>query len=92
MNKVPDFVQDPALRLELAKLNLLVSIRAKESLAFQSALTMASAAAMFLPLDAWETHQDLAYNILLELAVNNYQAKNLLEAERLFEVCLAHAK
>lgn len=60
---------------EISYLIFQACAKARESLAYQSALTMANSAKLFLPENSWKTHQELTWKIQLEVALNEYLVK-----------------
>ncbi|MGL5058876.1 MAG: GAF domain-containing protein, partial [Microcoleus sp.] len=77
---------------ELAKLNLLAGIKAKNSTAYSGALTYINAGMNLLPLDGWESHYDLNFSLFKERSEVEYLNGNFQEAERFIEQTIERAK
>ncbi len=78
-------IDDPAERLELAKLNRDAGSRARSSAAFGAALRYFRKAAELLPPSAWATHYGLVFPLHLAIAECEYLAGLFQEAEATLE-------
>ncbi|WP_438030142.1 trifunctional serine/threonine-protein kinase/ATP-binding protein/sensor histidine kinase [Sorangium sp. So ce233] len=85
-------MEDPAERLDLARLALRAGQRAAASAAIEEASMHLSIAVAQLPEDAWERTHDLAFAANLAWAGCAYRSGRLAEAERRFEEVLARAE
>lgn len=92
LNQALPLIVDPALRLEVAHLNLLASERAHAALAYEAELLYLRAGEYCLPKCAWTTHYALAYRYHLALA----EACSVLSQEEPFQhevrLMLSHAQ
>lgn len=92
LNLALPLVTDPALRLDVARLNLLAAKRARASLAYDAKLLYLRAGETCLPEHVWTTHAALAYQLHLSLA----ETCSVLSLEEPFQhevrTLLAHAQ
>lgn len=65
INKVETLISDEKLRLKLAKFNLEAAKIARQSVAYDAALSFAEKGITFLPAQSWETHAELARDLHL---------------------------
>ncbi|HON59488.1 MAG TPA: serine/threonine-protein kinase PknK, partial [Smithella sp.] len=91
LNQGRHLIENPAERQHLARLNLQAGIKAKDSTAYSAASKYLGAGRELLSEMAWKTEYDLAYALYKELMECQYLERNFEEAERLFQIIIAHA-
>jgi len=92
VNRGLGLLEDPAERLRFAEYNLLAGRKAKASVAHDSALSYFTAGIELLPQKAWDEYYRLCYDLHLECAQCEHMVGGTVEAERLFDTLLHHAK
>ena len=91
LNQACDLLKNEEERIQVSDLNLLAGIKAKDSTAYQAAVTYLQAGIDLLPDGAWQTNYHLTYDLHMEQMACQYLARNAGEAERLFEIIIANA-
>jgi len=79
-------------RLELAQLNLLAGVKAKDSNAYGPALQYLTVGADSLPADSWQDHYALTFDLYREGTECAYLNGDFEAAETLFDVTVANAR
>jgi predicted ATPase/GAF domain-containing protein/predicted Ser/Thr protein kinase len=79
-------------RIQLAKFNLKVALKAKASIAYEAAYDHLSIAKELLGDDAFSSHYDLAYQIYFELTEVALILRKMDESESYRETCFSKAK
>ncbi len=92
LNEGRSLVTDRAERKELAKLNVKAGIKAKQSSAYEAALSYLSIGYEMLGADAWETEYNLTWKLCEEIQHCTYLTGNWNEADNWAERMLAQAK
>ena len=85
-------ITDPNERLRLVHLCLRAGKRAKDNTAYQPAANFFLFATELLPLDAWDTHYSLVFDLYKQLAEAEYLRGNYAEAEALYPQIIARTK
>jgi len=75
-------INDPTLRIEIAKLNHKAASKAMKNSNFAAAFFYSSAAAELLPPDHWQQHYDLSRSVFLVLGNAAYTDGHIKEATR----------
>ncbi|MCB1193105.1 MAG: AAA family ATPase [Leptospiraceae bacterium] len=91
LNSGKKLIQMEEEKLHLAKLNLLAGKKAKESTAYDGALTFLNVGAELLSEDKWKTRYNLTFEIYHELSECEYLATNFENADKLYETILQNA-
>lgn len=91
LNKARHLLADSEERRRLADLDLKAGTKAKESSAYQAAVTYLQAGLDLLPEDAWAADYRLMYALHMEQMACQYLARNFDEAEKLFDTIIGHA-
>ena len=92
LNEGRQLIDDPAERLELARMNLAAGTQAARSSAYEFALLYVGIGQELLPADAWATHHDLAMALATEYQQCAYLTGRNDEAEALIERMLERAR
>jgi predicted ATPase/signal transduction histidine kinase/tRNA A-37 threonylcarbamoyl transferase component Bud32 len=92
LNLAAALITEPAERRRLAEINLLAGQRAKQSIAYEAAVTYLRGGVACLPADAWEAHYPLAFALFRERIEAENLAGGFEEAMSLFVPLLAHAR
>lgn len=92
LNEGRQLIDDPAERLELARMNLAAGVQAARSSAYEFALLYVGIGQELLPADAWATHHDLAMALATEYQQCAYLTGRNDEAEALIERMLERAR
>ncbi len=92
LNAGREFITDEAEKLRLAELNLQTGQKAKNSIAYQTALDYITTALALLPENRWISHYPLTFKLTIEQADCQYLARQLPEAEATFKLALEHAQ
>ena len=82
----------PAIREQVARLNLQAGQKAKAAIAYESALNYLRQGMALLPKDSWETAYELTLSFHLEQIVALYLSTHFQQSQELAEVALKHAK
>ncbi|HWH93997.1 MAG TPA: AAA family ATPase, partial [Baekduia sp.] len=85
-------IDDPAERLEVARLNRLAAARARASAAFAAASECCRAGLQLLGPDGWVGDHDLAFALACERAECELFAGDVVEVERLLDMAAATAR
>lgn len=92
LNEGRELLQDPAEKLELAKLNLEAGVKAKLSSAYESSLIHLKISQELMPADAWEQNYPLMWRLSEELQSSFYLTGDWDQADQWTEVMLQHAQ
>lgn len=85
------YITEDDEKLRIAKLNLDAGLKAKASVAYQSAVTYLTAGISLLPEDAWAASYELAWELHKSLAECEFLNGKFEETERLCELLLERA-
>lgn len=91
LNQGRRLLSSPAEKRNLADLNLKAGVKAKESTAYGAAVSYLSVGIELLGQDTWQTDYRLTYDLYKELMECAYLNRDFDQAERLFEIIIAHA-
>ncbi len=92
LNIGADLIDRPEVRLELARLNLMATRKAKTAAAYEPARRYARLGLARLPEDSWETQYDLSVDLHVEAVETEYLNIDFANAQRLSEIVVAHAR
>lgn len=86
------YISEDDEKLRIAKLNLDAGLKAKASVAYQSAVTYLTAGISLLPEDAWQTSYELAWELHKSLAECEFLNGKFDETERLCSILQQYAR
>lgn len=92
LNEGRRLIEDPAERIELARMNLAAGAQAQRSSAYESALSYVRVGEELLPEDAWQAQHELAMALATEHQQCAYLTARYEEAESWIEEMLARAR
>lgn len=92
MYRGADMIDDVAERIQVAHCHLLAGQKAMAATAFDAALQYFRRGAMFIGDAAWEQHHQLAMELYTLYAESAYLCNRMEDANRLFDLTLAHAR
>lgn len=92
INRGLEFVSKEEERLRFADYNLRAGRKAREYVAYDSALSYFQAGISLLPANAWEEHYELSFGLYLGCAQCEYMLGGTARAERLFDELIEHAR
>lgn len=92
LNVAIPLIQNKEERLQLAKMNLQASLKAKNSAAYNTAYDCIRTAQTLLEANSWATHYELTYKIYLELTECCYLTQRFEHIDNLSHVILQNAK
>jgi predicted ATPase/class 3 adenylate cyclase len=92
LNEGRRFIDNPAERKELVRLNLAAGIRLQRASAYESAWGYLRVSHELLSADCWATDYDLTMALTMEIQQCAYLTKRYDEAESWIEQMLAHAR
>ena len=87
LNAGEDLLEQDEEKLELAQLNNRAGKKAKESTAYEPAITFFNHSLRLLSADPWDRHYEMAFSIYRDLGEAEYLNGNFEESERLFVLC-----
>ncbi|WP_224361734.1 trifunctional serine/threonine-protein kinase/ATP-binding protein/sensor histidine kinase [Hyalangium versicolor] len=85
LNAGAELIQEPEERLRVARLNAEAGLKAKASMAHQSAVVYFKKALEFFPEDPWQTDYELTFKIEMSQATCEFMSGNLAEVRHLVE-------
>ncbi|MBU1172039.1 MAG: AAA family ATPase [Proteobacteria bacterium] len=91
LNQATSHISDQNQRTQLAELNLMAGIKAKDSTAYAAAVNYLDSGSAMLAHDSWQTDYDLTYALFTEHMECRYLNRDFVEAERLFGIIIQHA-
>jgi predicted ATPase/signal transduction histidine kinase/tRNA A-37 threonylcarbamoyl transferase component Bud32 len=92
LNIGQELLTDEAEKIKLAALNLEAGKRAKDAMAYASALQYLTAGMEILPNSSWNQHYELAFSLQKRRAEAEYLNGNFEQSEALIEQILPHTK
>lgn len=92
LNLGSSLITNETERLDLAKMNLKVSRRAKNAAAYTTAFDCIKVAQSLLPEDAWKSHYELTYQTYLEMTECSYLTQHFENIDNLSSIILKNAK
>lgn len=92
LNEGRPFIKTDAQKLQLARLNLEASMKAKAATAYETALNFLQIGIDILPGDPWQDHYDLRWELGRTYAKCAYHLGNFAEAEQCANSLLDHVR
>lgn len=92
LNLAKDIINNKALRIKLAQLNLIAAKKAKSSSAYELALEYSKVGISLLSILSWKTSYELTFDLFLERAEGEFLNINYDKAEELFETIFQNAR
>jgi PAS domain S-box-containing protein len=90
LNQGVECISSAEERINLARLNLIASEKAKNSTAYTSALLYIRSGINLLTADSWQNEYELTYSLYKELMECEYLNLNYTESERIFTIILRY--
>jgi predicted ATPase len=91
MNKAKILILEVAEKLSLSELNLAAGIKAKASIAYQTAYEFLKTGISLLTSKSWEDHYELSYNLYEHFSQSAFLCGEFSDAESSNETLLTHA-
>ncbi|BAB73957.1 trifunctional serine/threonine-protein kinase/ATP-binding protein/sensor histidine kinase [Anabaena sp. FACHB-709] len=92
LNMGAGLITAPEERYKLAALNLMAGRKAKDSTAYESAVSFLKQGLNLLDIDCWQKHYELTLDLHVETVESAYLNTNFEEAEPLFATVIANSK
>ncbi len=92
LNYGRNLIEDQEERMDLARLNLQAGQKAKDAVAYPSALEYFKIGKDLLTQESWDQHYELAFFLYQNLAICHYLTSQYQQAEEIFDLLLKQAK
>ncbi|MBD2502248.1 ATP-binding sensor histidine kinase [Anabaena azotica] len=92
LNISAELITDSAERYKLAKLNLIAGRKAKDSTAYESAVSFLKQGLSLLAVDSWQNHYELTLDLHVETVELEYLNTNFEQAEPLFTRVISNSR